>query len=98
MTLLYIAGLVSAQLPQAHLDVASVDTQGIFTPALKQFAEDVLRNWSVPGMAVGVAYANNTVEHEAFGIMTEDSARVTTNVSSSFARLRSLAFADAVRV
>lgn len=51
------------------------------TPDVKQFAEDVLRNGSVPGLTLGVVHSNGVVELEQFGRKTEDGATMTTDVS-----------------
>lgn len=59
------------------------DHRKAITPDIRQFAEDVLRNGSVPGAAIGVVWPDRPVELTTFGIKSEDGTNMTTDVSTN---------------
>jgi CubicO group peptidase (beta-lactamase class C family) len=80
------SSICSALAHQAVLNHA-VDGQSIFpsqkraiTPEISQFVDKLMKEGAIPGLSIGVVYANNTVDLQSWGIKTEDGDKLSIDV------------------
>ena len=85
LRVLLLIALVRAE-GQLSLEISSGVKRAI-TPEIKEFAQDLVHNGSVPGMTIGVVHSNGVVEFEAFGIKTEDGDNMTADVRSLYSSI-----------
>ena len=79
LILLWLCQALLAETQQAHLAIASERKYAI-TPDVKQFAQDLLSDGTIPGMTIGVVHFDGFIETDAFGSKTEDGLEMTPEV------------------
>lgn len=66
---------------QQVLFVAEQNSFSPITPELKQFADELLKNATIPGLSLAVVHLNGSFDSASFGVRIEEGDGMTTDVS-----------------
>lgn len=65
---------------QSQIPLVNANSRKAITPELSNFIEGLVKDATVPGLALGVVHADGESEYGAWGIRTEEGDDMTTDV------------------